>query len=100
MKQQINEVKRMQQLAGIINESQLNEARKPDLIIPANDSDDVDGEAEYFESVLSDNNITAKCKAGIADEGAVVEIYLTDKLDLKKAKKAIENDGYEVRFND
>jgi len=29
MKQNINEIKRMQQLAGVINESQLGEARSP-----------------------------------------------------------------------
>jgi hypothetical protein len=95
MKQQINEIKRMQQLAGLINESQLNEAREPDFVIPANDAYDLDEEAEYMASLLEDADIMTKCKAGIGE----VEVYLTDKSELKKAIQVIEDEGYQIEMD-
>ena len=95
MKQQLNEIRRMQQLAGLINESQLNEAHKPDFVIPANDAYDLDEEAKYMASLLEDAGIMAKCKAGIGE----VEVYLIDKSKLKTAIQAIEDEGYETKMN-
>ena len=60
------------------------------IIVPANDANDLDEEAEYFEEMLSDAGIMAKVKAGIGE----LEIYVTDPADKKKAEKAISKAGY------
>ena len=47
MKKQINELKRMQQLAGLINESQLNENFTPDEVMDILRRNDIDD--NYFD---------------------------------------------------
>jgi len=73
-------------------EEGLNEASNPDIVVPANDADDLDEEAAYFQSMLKKAGVIANCKAAIGD----VEVYLENKSDLKKAQKAIEKNGYTI----
>ena len=67
----------------------VNEA-KVDISIPANDSYDMDEEADNFKDILKKAGIDAKCKAGFGE----VQVYLKNKGDLKKAQKAITKAGY------
>ena len=68
----------------------------PQIIVPANDANDLDEEAEYFEEMLSDAGIMAKVKAGIGE----LEIYLTNSMDKRKAEKAISNAGYTMGYDE
>ena len=45
--------------------------------------------------ILDDAGIMAKCKAGFGE----VEVYLANKIDKKKAIRAIEDEGYQVDWN-
>ena len=72
------------------NVQPINEAKNPDIVIPANDAYDLDEEADNFKSILKKAGVDAKCKAGIGE----VEVYLKDSGDMKKAQKAIEKAGY------
>jgi hypothetical protein len=69
----------------------INEAKNPDIVIPANDANDLDEEAVYFKSMLKKAGVDARCEAGVGD----VEIYLENKRDLKKAQKVIDENGYQ-----
>lgn len=72
------------------NVKHVNEAKNPDIIIPANDAYDLEEEADNFKSILKKAGVDTKCKAGFGE----VEVYLKDKGDMKKAQKAIQKAGY------
>jgi hypothetical protein len=60
MKQQINEIKRMQQLAGLINENQLNENKYIDTAIEDEEEFPILNKekiAEYLKSVINSEYI-------------------------------------------
>lgn len=78
------------------NFSPLNEAKKPDMIIPADDSSDIQDDADHMKGILKKAGVDADCKAGL-DE---IEIYLKNKADAKKAQKAIEKAGYQIGWNE
>jgi hypothetical protein len=78
------------------NFSSLNEAKEPDMVIPADDSSDIKEEVDIIGGILKKAGVDAKCKDGLDQ----VEIHLKDKKDAKKAQKAIEKAGYQVGWNE
>jgi hypothetical protein len=68
----------------------------PQIIVPANDANDLDEEAEYFQEMLQDAGIMARVEAGIGE----LEIYLTNSMDKRKAEKAISDAGYTMGYNE
>jgi hypothetical protein len=84
-------MKHIKTFEGFLGEN-LNEVKLnfPDIVIPANDADDLDEEAVYFKDILKKAGVKAKCKTGLGE----IEIYLDNKSDLKKAQKTIEKNGY------
>jgi hypothetical protein len=79
----------------LLRENQeIREAKTPDLVIPANDADDMQEEADNFASILKRAGIMAKCKTGIGE----VEVYLTDKSQASKASRVLQKAGYESQM--
>jgi hypothetical protein len=79
----------------LLKENQeIREAKTPDLVIPANDADDMQEEADNFASILKRAGIMAKCKTGIGE----VEVYLTDKSQASKASRVLQKAGYESQI--
>lgn len=68
----------------------------PQIIVPANDANDLDEEAEYFQEMLQNAGIMARVEAGIGE----LEIYLTNPMDKRKAEKAISDAGYTTGYNE
>ena len=66
------------------------------IIVPANDANDLDEEAEYFQDMLKDAGIMARVEAGIGE----LEIYLTNPMDKRKAEKAISDAGYTMGYEE
>lgn len=90
-------LKKFAEVYGVNNNfSSLNEAKEPDMVIPADDSSDIKEEADIIGGILKKAGVDAKCKAGLDQ----VEIHLKDKKDAKKAQKAIEKAGYQVGWNE
>jgi hypothetical protein len=84
-------MKHIKTFEGFLGEN-LNEVKLnfPDIVIPANDADDLGEEAVYFKDILKKAGVKAKCKTGLGE----IEIYLDNKSDLKKAQKTIKKNGY------
>jgi len=74
---------------------ELNEAKKPNFVIPAPDSGNIEDDARFFQSILRKAGILAKVKANIVDEQ--VEVFTDDEA---KARKVIEKNGYQIGWND
>jgi hypothetical protein len=73
---------------------ELNEAKKPNFVIPAPDSGNIEDDARYFQSILRKAGILAKVKANIVDEQ--LEVYTDNEA---KARKVIEKTGYQIGWN-
>ena len=99
MKQQLNEqFIRMQKLAGIITENQINkeklvtnEAKTFEFTIDYNTDDD---DIEYIENLLKKAKVNASAEKGIVDDEMIIKAK--DAIELRKAKKAIEDDGFQI----
>jgi hypothetical protein len=76
-------------------DKELNEAKKPNFVIPAPDSGNIEDDARFFQSILRKAGILAKVKANIVDEQ--VEVFTDDEA---KARKVIEKTGYQIGWND
>jgi len=61
------------------------------IIVPANDADDLDDEAQYFQSFLKKAGVKTEVEAGIGE----LEIHVAQR-DYKKAVKTIQNAGYQI----
>jgi hypothetical protein len=86
MKQPINEVRRMQQLAGIITEDTDN----PDIIAPMGPGPvfDIDEDSLDVQQLLKKNGIESRTQSkseGSLDPNQAVKVYLTNKEDREKA---------------
>jgi hypothetical protein len=68
----------------------------PQIIVPANDANDLNEEAEYFQEMLQNAGIMARVEAGIGE----LEIYLTNPMDKRKAEKTISDAGYTTGYNE
>lgn len=99
MKQPLNEqFIRMQKLAGIITENQINkeksvtnEAKEFSFTFSYNtDEDDV----AYIQKVLKKAGVNATAEAGLDSEE--MEVKAGNAIELRKAKKAIEDDGFQI----
>jgi hypothetical protein len=66
------------------------------IIVPANDANDLDEEAQYFEEMLNDAGIMARVEAGIGE----LEIHLTNPMDKRKAERAIADAGYTTGYEE
>ena len=104
----MKDIIRMKQLAGLITEGQANEMmnslkkekkelkeeKSPDIVLDGNGVDWLDDYVDEVNTILEDNDIMAKCKAGY-DE---VEIYLIDKSERAKAIEVLEDVlGFEIK---
>jgi flagellar biosynthesis chaperone FliJ len=76
------------------DDKELNEAKKPNFVIPAPDSGNIEDDARYFQSILRKAGILAKVKANIVDEQ--IEVFTDDEA---KARKVIEKTGYQIGWN-
>ena len=72
----------------------LDEAMKT-IIVPANDVDDMNAEADYFQSFLKKGGVTAEVEAGVGE----LEIKVPSNA-YKKAVKTIEAAGYQIGWNE
>lgn len=81
---------------NILLKENINEARTPDLIIPANDAYDMEEEAQNFADILDQAGIMARCKPGFGE----VEVYLTDKADVRKAVAVLKKAGYQSQMKE
>ena len=99
MKKPLNEqFIRMQKLAGIITENQINkeksvtnEAKEFSFTFSYNtDEDDV----AYIQKVLKKAGVNATAEAGLDSEE--MEVKAGNAIELRKAKKAIEDDGFQI----
>jgi hypothetical protein len=90
MKKPINEIKRMQQLAGIITESEYQESQldegKAIINLTYNTAPD---DLEYVKSILKKAGIQSSVKVGNFDE---IEIKV-NKEDEAKARKVLQSKG-------
>jgi hypothetical protein len=75
-------------------DKELNEAKKPNFVIPAPDSGNIEDDARFFQSILRKAGILAKVKANIVDEQ--IEVFTDDEA---KARKVIEKTGYQIGWN-
>lgn len=66
------------------------------IIVPANDANDLDEEAQYFQEMLDDAGIMARVEAGIGE----LEIHLTNPMDKRKAERAIADAGYTTGYEE
>ena len=86
MKKQINEIKRMQQLAGLINESQLNEFSNPKIKYLLDLYREI-GDEYPEENIISDNSImTLSGELSIEELEDIfdgVDLFKIDKEELK-----------------
>ena len=76
MKNQINEIKRMQQLAGIINESQLNEALNKDIKAFGQDLDK-NLKAAGFNTIVTFQVPSSEQEKKVQDDPKSVLLYVT-----------------------
>ena len=72
-------------------DDKMEEGKKANFTVPANDADDLDDEAKHFKSLLKKAKINATVKAGIGE----IEITV-DSSDEAKAKQAVEDAGYSL----
>ena len=77
-------------------ESFLNEAKVADIVVPANDAYDMEEERSYIEETLKKAGVDAGCESSIGE----IEVYLKNKRDLSKAKKALDKIGLEFNTNE
>lgn len=121
MKTQINEIKRMQLLAGVINESQLEEALNKDMRQFGQDLDKRLKEAGFKTLVLIGQNLSSDAQKKLnseqglialevqrsnGSEGEIQQMYLySNPKDYQKVKKVVDKfqlSNYEgqAKFND
>ena len=87
----------MQKIAGIITESEYkeklvtNEAKTFEFTIDYNTDDD---DIEYIENLLKKAKVNASAEKGIVDDEMIIKAK--DAIELRKAKKAIEDDGFQI----
>lgn len=70
-----------------VNESVINEAKGYSFTLTYND-------AKYVQQVLDDAGVDALAKAGVDDEEVIVRAF--DGMGLRKAKQAIQADGFDI----
>jgi hypothetical protein len=98
MKQYTNEIKRMQQLAGIINEGK--DTDNPDIIVPMGPAFDIDEDSLDVQQLLKKNGIESRTQSkseGGLDPNQAVKVYLTNKDDREKAISLI-NAEYNLKL--
>jgi len=82
-------------LTGMVTQKRLiNEAVKT-IIVPANDADDMNAEARYFQSFLKKAGVKAEVEVGVGE----LEIKVPSNA-YKKAVKTIEAAGYQIGWNE
>lgn len=83
-------------LTGMVTQKRptIDEAMKT-IIVPANDVDDMNAEADYFQSFLKKGGVTAEVEAGVGE----LEIKVPSNA-YKKAVKTIEAAGYQIGWNE
>ena len=65
------------------------------IIVPANDADDMNAEARYFQSFLKKAGVKAEVEVGVGE----LEIKVASNA-YKKAAKTIEDAGYQIGWNE